>query len=215
MARPVADKPRADCLLRFRSPTRSNPLVRLGSSTTVEFGSGEDFQARRDAKRIQGFTNQWGIYNKYPSFIDNEDITCMWNMKYQYSNDRKYVWVKLVFPTHPRKLERKNMGIHPRNEEVNCKNVVLHITDNATQCARYQDWNENLHCFSKANGKNGVPDKTVGKRSAGGSVRVIRRRGIINRCSTLNGKATAVYNATAGKWVVRSGDRRDKGNRIG
>jgi hypothetical protein len=31
-----------------------------------------------DAKRIQGFPNQWGIYNKYPSFIDNEDITCMW-----------------------------------------------------------------------------------------------------------------------------------------
>ncbi|KAJ7889281.1 hypothetical protein B0H14DRAFT_2561782 [Mycena olivaceomarginata] len=88
---------------------------------------------KEDAKRIQGFTNQWGIYNKYPSFIDNEDITY----------------------------------------------------------------------------------KTVGKRSAGGSVRVIRRRGIINRCSTLNGKATAVYNATAGKWVVRSGDRRDKGNRIG
>jgi hypothetical protein len=37
---------------------------------------------KEDAKRIQGFTNQWGIYNKYPSFIDNEDITCMWNMKY-------------------------------------------------------------------------------------------------------------------------------------
>jgi transposase InsO family protein len=37
---------------------------------------------KEDAKRIQGFTNQWGIYNEYPSFIDNEDITCMWNMKY-------------------------------------------------------------------------------------------------------------------------------------
>ncbi|KAJ7798040.1 hypothetical protein B0H14DRAFT_2618312, partial [Mycena olivaceomarginata] len=30
---------------------------------------------KEDAKRIQGFTNQWGIYNKYPSFIDKEDIT--------------------------------------------------------------------------------------------------------------------------------------------
>jgi hypothetical protein len=40
------------------------------------------FPSKEDAKRIQGFTNQWGIYNKYPSFIDNEDITCMWNMKY-------------------------------------------------------------------------------------------------------------------------------------
>ncbi|KAJ7800701.1 hypothetical protein B0H14DRAFT_2615966 [Mycena olivaceomarginata] len=37
---------------------------------------------KENAKRIQGFTNQWGIYNKYPSFIDNEDITCTWNMKY-------------------------------------------------------------------------------------------------------------------------------------
>jgi hypothetical protein len=37
---------------------------------------------KENAKRIQGFTNQWGLYNKYPSFIDNEDITCMWNMKY-------------------------------------------------------------------------------------------------------------------------------------
>jgi hypothetical protein len=34
---------------------------------------------KEDAKRIQGFTNQWSIYNKYPSFIDNEDITCKWN----------------------------------------------------------------------------------------------------------------------------------------
>jgi hypothetical protein len=40
------------------------------------------FPGKEDAKRIQGFTNQWGIYNKYPSFMDNEDITCMWNMKY-------------------------------------------------------------------------------------------------------------------------------------
>ncbi|KAJ7851398.1 hypothetical protein B0H14DRAFT_3137381 [Mycena olivaceomarginata] len=88
---------------------------------------------------------------------------------------------------------------------------------------------------------DGVPDKTVGKRSAGRSVHVIRHRGIINSgvfvrmqrecrppraqqkvgppringCSTLNGKATVVYNATAGKWVVGSGDRRDKVNRIG
>ncbi|KAJ7834905.1 hypothetical protein B0H14DRAFT_2590646 [Mycena olivaceomarginata] len=35
---------------------------------------------KEDAKRIQGFTNQWGIYNKYPSFIDNEDITSIFGM---------------------------------------------------------------------------------------------------------------------------------------
>ncbi|KAJ7366176.1 hypothetical protein DFH08DRAFT_1002834 [Mycena albidolilacea] len=66
---------------------------------SVDFGSGEDFQARRMQRESKGLQTSGVSTTSILAFIDNEDITCMWNMKYRYSNDRNNVWVKLVFPT--------------------------------------------------------------------------------------------------------------------
>ncbi|KAJ7862921.1 hypothetical protein B0H14DRAFT_3610124 [Mycena olivaceomarginata] len=135
---------------------------------------------KEDAKRIQGFTNQWSIYNKYPSFIDNEDITCKWNMKYRYSNDRK--WHQLP-PSSPVRLSYTQVTALVKHSKTSNKfdsmdnmpyQVILYSrTSGLTSGDRTKGWIHGLashkdqECIES--GRGGETAKATGGAGMGGA----------------------------------------------